>query len=253
MKTVIFDLDGVLYLGDEVVPGATETLNTLADAGLQLLFATNGSSSTPQAIARKLTRLTKTNVRAETIFTSALATAHLLQPSAERVYVLGGEGVRVALSEVGITVCDQPMDVDAAVVGIDHELTYSTLSDAVTAAIESQRLVGTNSDVTFPTPLGLRPGGGTLAAAVATASGVGAVFAGKPHQPMLDLISGSVEYGEVWMVGDRADTDLAMAAKANWGSVLTLSGVTMSAEEVPDELRPDFVIDSVADLAALLL
>jgi 4-nitrophenyl phosphatase len=253
VKTVIFDLDGVLYLGDVVVPGVTETLNTLADAGFQLLFATNGSTSTPQAIARKIARLTETNVRPETIFTSGLATAHLLRGSADRVYVLGGHGIRVALNGVGITVCDGPSEVDAAVVGIDHELTYSTLSDAVTAAIESQRLVGTNSDVAFPTPQGLRPGGGTLAAAVSAASGVEAVFAGKPHQPMLELISGSIEYDEVWMVGDRADTDLAMATKANWGSVLTLSGVTMSAEEVPDELRPDFVIDSVAELAPLLL
>ncbi len=253
MKTIVFDLDGVLYLGNEVVPGAPAALATLAEAGFQLLFATNSSVSTPEAIARKLARLTETEVHPASVFTSALATAYLLRGDAERVYVMGGEGIRSALREVGIRVCNETDDVDAAVVGIDYDLTYSTLSDAVTAAIGSQRLIGTNSDVTFPTPLGLRPGGGTLAGAVSAASGVEPEYAGKPHQPMLDLISSSVAHDEVWMVGDRSDTDLALAAAAGWRSVLTLSGVTKSAEGLPEELRPDLVIGSVSELTSHLL
>lgn len=253
MKTIVFDLDGVLYLGNEVVPGAPATLATLAGAGFQLLFATNSSVSTPEAIARKLARLTDTEVHPASVFTSALATAYLLEGDVERVYVMGSEGLRSALREVGISVCNETNEVDAAVVGIDYDLTYSTLTDAVAAAIRSQRLIGTNSDVTFPTPSGLRPGGGTLAGAVSAASGVEPVYAGKPHQPMLDLISSSVAHDEVWMVGDRPDTDLALAAVAGWRSALTLSGVTKSTEGIPDELRPDLVISSVAELADQLL
>jgi HAD superfamily hydrolase (TIGR01450 family) len=253
VKTIIFDLDGVLYLGDQVIPGVTEALTTFEQAGFQLLFATNASVATPQVIAGKLARLTETNVLPESVLTSALATAYLLKGEADRVYVMGGEGIRAALRDVGVTIWQEPTEVDAVVVGIDYDLTYSALSDAVTAAIQSQRLIGTNSDVAFPTPQGLRPGGGTLAGAVSAASGVEPLFAGKPHQPMLELLLNSIRHEEVWMVGDRADTDLALAARANWKSALTLTGVTKAAGEVPNELRPDLVVGSVADLASHLL
>lgn len=253
MKTIVFDLDGVLYLGNEAAPGAPAALADLVGAGFQILFATNSSVSTPEIISRKLSRLTYAEVHPASVFTSALATAHLLQGDAERVYVMGGEGILSALGEVGIRVCNGGNDVDAAVVGIDYDLTYSTLSEAVTAAIQSQRLIGTNSDVTFPTPLGLQPGGGALATAVSAASGVEPVYAGKPHQPMLDLISRSVVHDEVWMVGDRSDTDLALAAAAGWKSALILSGVTKSTDGIPKELRPDLVMSSVAELAPHLL
>ena len=252
MKTFVFDLDGVIYLGSNVVPGAAAVLELLIAEGHQVLFATNGSASTPGAIAAKVSNLVGLAISEEWVLTSALATAGFLHGQAERVFVMGGDGVFAALHDRSIRTTTAPGNVDGVVVGIDRALSYESLSNAATAAMQSQRLVGTNSDATYPTPDGLKPGGGTLARAVGIASGVEVVFAGKPHDPMLDLISQRIVNNEVWMVGDRPDTDLALAKRAGWKAALTLTGVTTNAADVAPELRPDVVLQSVADLASLL-
>ncbi len=252
MKTFVFDLDGVIYLGADGVPGVGTVLRQAIAEGHQVLFATNGSASVPEVIARKVSAIAGMPIPADWVLTSALATANYLQGKADRVFVMGGEGVFSALEDRSIATTTSPLGVDAVVVGIDKGLSYDRLSKAVSAALDCQLLVGTNSDVTYPTPEGLRPGGGTLARAVSIASGVDVVFAGKPFDPMLAVIRERILHEEVWMIGDRPDTDLALARRAGWKAALTLTGVTESAEDVAPSLRPDAVLNSVADLGLLL-
>ena len=114
------------------------------------------------------------------------------------------------------------------------------------------RFVATNDDATYPTPEGLHPGGGSIVAALERASGRRAEVAGKPHTPMRDLVRELVGEGPVWMVGDKPETDLALGKGEGWTTVLVLSGVTGNDADVPDDLRPDAVLDSIADLPDLL-
>lgn len=156
--------------------------------------------------------------------------------------VVGGPGILEALDEQGVPVVDDGTECDVVMVGLDLELTYEKLARATLAVRAGARLVATNHDATYPSTRGLLPGGGSIVAALETATDIDAVVAGKPHQPMRDLLAEAV-VGEVWMVGDRPDTDLAMAEAAGWHGALVATGVPHADSAVAPEL-------SVADLAA---
>jgi 4-nitrophenyl phosphatase len=239
------DLDGVVWLGDDPIPGAAEAIARLREAGEDVLFVTNLSSRPVREAEAKLARH---GIPAQgAVVTSAMAAAQLVEPG-ERVLLCAGPGVEQELVARGVDVV-RDGEADAVVVGLHTDFDYESLRRAATAVRRGARLIGTNDDPTFPTSDGLLPGGGALLAAVAVASGVDPVVAGKPNQPMADLVRARLGPGGV-VVGDRADTDGLLAQRLGYRFALVLSGSTHRAEDAdppPDLVGPDLatVVDQL--------
>ena len=240
--TWVLDLDGVVWLGDQPIPGAAEAVGTLRAGGERVLFATNNSFA---RLAEQEAKLERFGIPAHgDVLTSAMAAARLVE-AGERALVCGGPGIAEALEGRGATPV-RDGDADAVVVGFHRDFDYERLRVAVRAVQRGARLIATNDDATYPTPDGPIPGGGAIVAAVAYASGVRAVVAGKPHAPMADLVrEAGGETGTV--VGDRPETDGAFARTLGYRFALVLSGVTHEAD-LPVEPAPDTVAPALAAL-----
>jgi 4-nitrophenyl phosphatase len=249
---VVCDLDGVVYLLGKEVPGAGRALTELAEQGHSLLFVTNNSTRTPEAVADKIRNLTGFSATADQVIGSAQAAASLLGSGDQPVLVLGGEGVRTAVRDRGLAQTTDPAEANAVVVGLDTSISYERIRDAQSAVRRGARFIATNTDATFPTPGGPWPGAGTIVAAVQTAAGVAPEVAGKPHEPIRSLIRARLGPGPTWVVGDRPDTDIALARAEGWRAVLVLTGVTEDAERVSGMYQPDRVVDSIAGLPEAL-
>lgn len=250
--SIVFDLDGVVYLGSTPIPGATEAIETLGDAGWQILFATNNSTTTAAVVSQVLMDRLGLVVEPHAVITSSMAAASYLgEHKLRSAYIIGSPQLASTIRAAGITTC-KPEDAEAVVVGIDRSLTASTIERASTAIQRGAVFVATNTDATFPTARGPIDGAGTTVDTIANASGGSPLVCGKPHEPMATLVSKQLTSRNVWMVGDRLETDIAFAKRAGWFSVLTLSGVTEIGGKHPQSLRPDYVIDSIADLPTML-
>jgi len=245
--TWVLDLDGVVWLSDRAIPGSAEAVHRLRDAGEHVVVVTNNSSLTLAQYLDKLARL-GVPTPAEDLVTSAQVAAGLVEPGS-RALVVAGDGVREALAGRGVEVAGAEDDapVDAVVVGWTRQFDYEVLARAMRAVRGGARLIGTNHDPTYPTPDGVLPGGGSLVAAVAYASGVDALIAGKPHQPTVDEVRR--RFGQVdVMVGDQPSTDGLLGRRLGARWCLVLTGVTRSSD-LPVDPAPDLVAD---DLAALV-
>ena len=244
----ILDCDGVLWLAEDVIPGVPEAVRRLRDAGHTLLFLTNNSSRTIGHLVGKFERM-GIPVEADEIVTSAQAAASMLEPGSTAL-VCAGDGVREALKERGVDgVHEGPAD--TVVVGFHKEFDYGRLNAAYQAIRGGARLIGTNDDVTYPTPEGPIPGGGSLLAAVAAAAGVERPeVAGKPYQPMADAVLDRLggEIGEGIVVGDRPDTDGLIAKRLGLPFALVFTGVT-SKDDLPVDPEP---VMTAPDLPALV-
>jgi HAD superfamily hydrolase (TIGR01450 family) len=193
-----------------------------------------------------------------------MAAAHLIAPG-ERVLLAGGPGVVEAVERRGAlaTLNDGVAsvgDIDAVVVGLDRDIDYARLTSAVAAVRSGARFIATNTDSTYPTPAGLLPGGGAIVAAVATASGIEPIVAGKPHEPMAGLIAQMLA-GEQWpfdpssvlMVGDRPETDGLFAERLGCHFALVRSGVTRPGQPLASGTSPAFDTVDLATLVGVLL
>ncbi len=234
------DLDGVLWLGDQPIPGAADAVARLRDAGEAIVFVTNNSSVPVGEVEAKLGRH---GIPADgAVVTSAMAAAGLVEPG-ETALVCAGPGVDEALARRGVKTV-RTGAADVVVVGFHRDFDYGRLEAASTAVRNGARLLATNDDATYPTPDGPIPGGGAILAAVRTASGAVPEIAGKPYRPMADLVRALVGDDGV-MVGDRPDTDGRFARALGWRFALVLSGVT---SELPVEPEPDLVAPDLASL-----
>lgn len=243
--TWVLDLDGVLWLGNEVIPGAAEAVTKLRGSGRRVMFLTNNSSMT---VAEYLSKLEGVGVPADAadLVTSAQAAAGLVEPG-QRAVLFAGEGVREALGERGVEVVDKA-PANVVVVGFHREFDFSGLAAATSAVLAGARLIGTNDDALLPTDGGPLPGAGSLLAAVAYASGASPTVAGKPFQPVADLLQRRVSGAVEIMVGDRPSTDGLFAQRLGTRFGLVRSGVTKPGDPAPDP-RPDL---DAADLAHLV-
>lgn len=250
--TVVLDLDGVLYLDTQGIPGAGEALGEIASMGWRLLFATNNSSKTPRTVAEHIKDRTGFDASGSPAVTSSGSAARYVARRHTTAHVVGSPAIAAMLEDAGVSVSDG-VEPGAVVVGLDRGLTYDSIDRAARLIRGGSEFVATNIDSTYPTPTGLSPGAGTIVAAIREASGIEPINCGKPTPIFLSLVEEKVAGDQnVWMVGDRPDTDIAMARAGGWTSVLTLTGVTDSAEGVPDRFRPDHVIPSIAALPRLL-
>lgn len=246
---VICDIDGVVYRGDHLLPGSDLALQRLRDAGVTVHFATNNSTKSPLAVCETLMRITGVDYTPESIVTSSQAAVHLLGEDPGPVMVLGSEGIVSALADAGIRLTDDPRAARALLVGLDFDLSYDRLTRAADAVRLGARFIATNTDPTYPVARGLLPGGGAMVAAVRVSTGVEPEVAGKPHPPMRALLRAK-GIGEAWVIGDRVDTDIALAtSEPDWTSILVLTGVT-GPEETGDA---DHVVADLASAVDLVL
>ena len=247
--TVICDIDGVVYRGDQLLPGSDVALQRLVSAEVDFYFATNNSTKTPLTVSERISSMTGVAIAPESIVTSSEAAVGMLDEHEHPVMVLGSDGITGALADAGIGVTDVPSEAKALLVGLDWDLSYERLTRAADAVRAGARFIATNTDPTYPVSGGVLPGGGAMVAAVQTATGVIPEIAGKPHRPMRSLLR-SRGIGAAWVIGDRVDTDIALArAEPDWTSILVLTGVT-----TPDEaLGADHVVPDLAAAVDLVL
>lgn len=250
---VALDLDGVVYIGQEAVPHAATALARTRAAGVRVAFVTNNASRTPASVAGHL-RALGIDCDAHDVVTSAQAAATLLRerlPEGGRVYVIGGEGLEVALTEVGLVpVIDGDAGVDAVVQGYGPDMPWRRVVAGAILVKGGHYWVASNTDSAIPTSLGVGPGNGALVELVATYSGKSPVVAGKPEPPLLREVERRTSARRPLFVGDRLDTDMAGAFNVGWPSLLVRTGVTTLADLVharPQE-RPTYI---AADLTGL--
>ena len=249
----LLDLDGVVYVGRDAVPGAPKALAAARRAGMRLAFVTNNAARPPAAVAEHLRSLSIA-ADPDEVTTSSQAAAHYLAdrlPSGAKVLVVGTTGLIEALRERGLQPVSSADDEPAAVVqGYSPELSWQQLAEGAVAIRAGALWVATNLDPTVPSPRGPLPGNGSLVAALRHATGVTPVATGKPDPTMhRESVQRSGAHSPI-VVGDRLDTDIEGAAAAGCPSLLVLSGVTTAREllaAVPEH-RPDYLAMTVAGL-----
>jgi 4-nitrophenyl phosphatase len=262
IDTVLCDLDGVVWLAHRPIAGSVEAVADLRGSGRRVIFVTNNSAATS---AQHEQALAAVGIPARgDVVSSAMAVTALVAPGT-RVLVAAGPGVVEALERAGADVVintGEPLTdaVDAVVVGMHRNFDYDRLAVAADAARRCSRLIGTNTDSTYPTPDGLLPGGGSILAAVAVASGVDPVIAGKPHRPLATLVEamlveglGAFDPARVLMVGDRPETDGRFAALLGCRFALVRSGVSNAAVEIDEATTVDLDVADLAEVACRLV
>lgn len=250
LPAVALDLDGVVWRASEPIHGAAEAVAALRDAGVDVVFVTNNAYP---ALADHEAKLAAMGIPAAgAVLSSPIGAAALLAPG-ERVLVAGGAGVAEAVRASGAVPvtydeADEPGadPVDVVVVGF-HQASYADIRIASTAVRLGARFIATNDDATYPTERGEVPGNGAIVAAIATASGVEPIIAGKPHEPLARVVRARCGDDGV-VIGDRADTDGLFAKRLGWRFGLVLSGVT-AAGDLPVDPAPDLV---AGDLFAMV-
>ncbi len=245
----ICDMDGVIYHGNRLLPGAKEFLEWLRKENKKFLFLTNSSERSPRELHEKLQRL-GINVSEDHFYTSAVATGSFLKSQTPNgsAYVIGEAGLINAMYNAGFTMNN--VNPDYVVVGESHSYTFDTLVQAVNMVKNGAKLIGTNPDVSGPIEDGIVPGTGALISPIELATGSKAYFVGKPNPLMMRhaLKKLGVKREETIIIGDRMDTDIIAGIESDMETVLVLSGVTSEDEISRFAFRPNHVLNGVCDI-----
>ncbi|ASA78624.1 HAD-IIA family hydrolase [Thermococcus sp. 5-4] len=253
---LIFDMDGVLYRGNEPVEGARELINLLKGAGVPFIFLTNNSTKDPVMYREKLLSM-GIDVPEDLIITSGLATRLYMERHFEpgKVFVIGGEGLHREMERLGWGIVDVDearkgawREVKYVVVGLDPGLTYEKLKYATLAIRNGARFIGTNPDTTYPAEEGIYPGAGSIIAALKASTDVEPLIIGKPNEPAYEVARSKLKADEIWMVGDRLDTDIVFAKRFGMKAVMVLTGVNTLEDVKKTGIKPDLALPSVKEL-----
>jgi glycerol-1-phosphatase len=251
---VIFDLDGVIYLGDQPIPGAPQAVAELRAAGMPVAYVTNNASRRAADVAALLASLDVPAAEPDVV-TSAVAAARLLAtslPAGSPVLVVGAPSLAADLTDAGLRVVHQAADGPVAVVqGYGPKVGWADLAEACVAVRAGARWVATNTDRTLPSPRGPLPGNGSLVAALATALGRGPdLVVGKPEPALFVQAAQRSASHRPLVVGDRLDTDIEGARRAGMDSMLVLTGVSRPADllAAPENRRPTYVANDLSGL-----
>nr|XP_020471565.1 glycerol-3-phosphate phosphatase [Monopterus albus] len=284
VDSILFDCDGVIWRGDQAIPGAAQVIHLLKESGKKVLFLTNNSSKTRKMYADKMSRL-GFNVREDEVFGTAYCSAMYLKTVCKlegKVYLLGSNAMREEMEAVGIQQigvgpdhisggpsdwANVPLDpeVKAVVVGFDEHFSYMKLNRAMQYLTQQDCLfVGTNRDTRLPLEGGKAvPGTGCLLLAVEAAAQRQAQTVGKPNRFMFECLASKfgVDYKRCLMVGDRLDTDILLGSNCGLKTLLTLTGVSTVADAEAhlksgcverQGMVPDYYMESIADLLPAL-
>jgi 5'-nucleotidase len=249
----LIDMDGVLYRGPELIPGADRFVRELRDRDIPFLFLTNNSQRTRRDVVARLNRM-GLDVEDRHVFTSAMATARFLaqQKPGGTAYVIGEGGLLTALHQHGYAVVDH--DPDYVVVGEGRTFNLELVEAAVRMILGGAKLIATNLDSNCPTQNGLRPGCGAMVAMLETATGVKAFSVGKPSAVMMRAARKELGLAtdETSMIGDTMETDILGGVQLGFHTVLVLSGGTKRDDLPRFAYRPELVVDGLGELADLL-
>jgi NagD protein len=253
VETWLTDMDGVLVHEEDVIPGAPEFIEALKASGKRFLVLTNNSIFTPRDLAARL-RGSGIDVPETAIWTSALATAQFLaqQRPGGSAYVVGEAGLVTAMHDVGYVMTDR--DPDYVVLGETRTYSFEAITRAIRLIEKGARFIATNPDPSGPSPAGTLPATGSVAALISTATSRQPYYIGKPNPLMMRSALNRLDaHSETTlMVGDRMDTDIISGLEAGLRTVLVLTGSTSRQQIEHFPYRPTRVVDSVADLVALV-
>jgi NagD protein len=245
----LIDMDGVIYRGAHLIPGADRFIREVRVARVPFLFLTNNSQRTRRDVVIKLERL-GIEVEERHVFTCAMATARFLakQKPKGTAFVIGEGGLLTALHQNGYAIVDK--DPDYVVVGEGRTMTFEVMEAAVRMVLDGAKLVATNLDPNCPTQAGMRPGCGALVAMLESATGTRAFSVGKPSPVMMQAAREQLELEahETVVVGDTMETDILGGVQLGYRTILVLSGGTRCEDLTRFAYRPDKVVGSVAEL-----
>lgn len=248
-KGFICDMDGVIYHGNKLLPGAKEFLEWLQANNKNYLFLTNSSMYTPKELQQKLYRMGM-DVDESHFYTSALATAQFLDSQSPgcSAYIMGEHGIQNALFDVGITYND--VDPDYVVMGEPSGFNPAMIAKAMSLVDKGAKLIGANFDLTGPSESGLMPACRAYLAPIELITGKSAYYVGKPNPLMMrtGLRLLDVHSDEAVMIGDRMDTDIVAGIETGLDTVLVLSGCTTREECNNYPYRPRLILNGVGDI-----
>ena len=251
-KGFICDMDGVIYHGNQILPGVAEFIEWLHREKKEYLFLTNNSGYTPRELQQKLGRM-GLEVSEEHFYTSALATAEFLKRQAPgcSVYAIGEAGLLNALYDAGMTMND--VNPDYVVIGEGKFYSLDTLTKATNLVMRGAKLIGANTDVSGPIEGGISPACGALVAPIELATGKRAYFCGKPNPLMMrtGLRMLGCHSHEAVIVGDRMDTDIIAGLESGADTVLVLSGVSTRETIKTYAYQPTVILDGVGEIPRL--
>lgn len=256
-KSIISDMDGVIYRGKQLIPGAQDFVQRLLESKTPFLFLTNNAEQTPLDLKLKLESLGVHGLTEDNFITAAMATAMFLKAQNRKpnptAYVVGGGGLINELYNVGFSISES--NPDYVVVAKSTTFGYEQLKKAVRFIDHGAKFIGTNPDMIDPVEGGLEPAAGTFLAAISAATGKKPYIVGKPNSLMMMLAARKLgaHPEDCAMIGDRMDTDIVGGMEAGMTTVLVLSGVTTPTLMEQFPYRPDHVLNNVGeiDLAAL--
>ena len=261
-RLFLLDMDGTLYLGDDVFDGAVDFIHSISETGRRYIYLTNNSS---RAGVDYITRLRRLGFpcEAENVFTSGMATGEFLNQNypGAKVYLAGTKAFYRELQSYGIDLVNDENGhtdvdtVDVVVQGFDTELVYEKLDLACHFLRRGAKFIAANPDWVCPMPADeVLPDCGSICALLTAASGVKPEYIGKPNRNMIDVVSKmtGVPNENICAVGDRLYTDIAVAANAGSVSVCVLSGESSEQDIAESEVKPDYVLKDVAEIAKIL-
>jgi NagD protein len=248
----VFDLDGTVFLGDALLPGAGEAITTLRQRGKRTVFLSNNPSHTRQEYAAKLTRLGLVTPPEDIINSSVVMVDFLTRemPRA-RLFVCGEKALCDELGRAGFTLTETAQETDAVIASFDRTFEYRKLQVAFDAIRGGARFFATNADRYCPVPGGGQPDAASIIAAIEACTSVTVeAVVGKPSRYMTDAILNLIqlEPTECIMTGDRLETDVLMGIRAGMASALTLTGATTRAMWESSEIGPTYVVESLLEL-----
>ena len=248
-QSYLIDMDGVLVSGKKLIPGADTFIDTLNKNNLKFLVTTNNSIYTQVDLAHRLQTI-GLDIKAEQIFTSALATAYFMKSQKEKgnAYVIGESGLNVAVHNAGYIMTDQKPDF--VVLGETYDYNFRQVTKAVRLILEGASFIATNPDPVGPSESGVVPACGAMAALIEKASGYSPFYCGKPSPFMMRSALNylGVHSENTTMIGDRMDTDMVAGIQTGMETILVLTGVTTMKQIEAFPYRPGKIVKSVADI-----
>ena len=248
-KAIIFDMDGVIYHGNRLLPGVKEFVDWLKSENKKFLFLTNSSERTPLELKEKLSHL-GIDVPKDVFYTSALATAQFLssQKAGGTAFIIGEAGLINAMYNAGYTMNN--VNPDYVVVGETRSYSYGKIEKAINLVLNGAGLIGTNQDMTGPGENGIVPATKALIAPIELSTGKNAYFVGKPNPLMMRIALKRLDSKreDSIIIGDRMDTDIIAGIESEIETCLVLSGI--SSEHTVDEFpyKPHYILNGVNDL-----
>lgn len=254
IKSLIIDMDGVLWRENAPIGDLPKIFARIHERGLKFVFATNNGTRTPQQYLERLAEFGVT-VEPWQVITSALGVAQMIKgkvPDGAPVFVVGGDGVKVALQEQGFDVVpvERAETAQAVVMGVDRNINFDKMCEATLLVRRGIPFFATNPDKTFPTPRGEIPGAGAWISVIVTATGIEPVYAGKPYPFMMEMALERLgtKREETLVVGDRLETDIAAGQAVGCPAALVLSGVSSQAQAEAWSPRPSHIVQDLETL-----